>query len=1019
MASKTETCPKQILELVERFENNKEQYKRGPFNEAQVRREFLDPFFECLGWDMTNKQGHAEAYKEVIHEDAIKVGSKETTKAPDYCFRIGGTRKFFLEAKKPSVNVKDDPDPAFQLRRYAWSAKLPLSVLSDFEEMAVYDCRIRPNPTDKASTARVQYYTYKDYAEKWSEIYDIFAKESILKGSFDKYAESTTKKRGTAEVDESFLTDIEHWRESLAKNIALRNPTISQSVLNYTVQQTIDRIIFLRICEDRGVEAYGHLRDITQGSGTYQKLVQWFKQCDDKYNSGLFHFKQSRERTSPTDTVSLTVNIDDKPLKDILNSLYYPNSPYEFSVISSEILGQVYEQFLGKVILLDLKHHARIEEKPMVKKAGGVYYTPDFIVEYLVKNTLGKLLEGRTLDFARTVKILDPACGSGSFLLQAYQFLCDWYLRFYQEKQPNSKAIYQTESKVWKLTMDTRKQILIDSIFGVDIDPQAVEVTRLSLLLKILEGERQLKFLQKHILPDLGSNIKCGNSLVDSDISRFGASTSELEAVNPFNWNDEFPYQMKQGGFDIVIGNPPYIRNQLLNKSSTEYLAEEYQIAKGNYDIYGLFIERALRLLSKRGRLGFIVPNKFFTSNYGEELRKLLAEKPQVERIVNFEDAQLFKKRSTYTALLFVVPTKQETVEYIGLGHEYEYGGVANVKVALSNPLKFSELKLTKGGQQWQFAEGFGASLIKRLSKDYDLFSDLKPQPDVFQGLKTSADKQYLITVDRRQDGLIYGKNGKGEAVVIEEAAVKPVVRGEQVKAYFIETDPEYCIVYPYRQNKSNKAELIDAATLKTEWPRTWKYLNQVRTILGARDRGKWENQPDWYAYARTQNIAAFLGHKFLVPYMKTRLRAAFDYEGDRFFVNMSTGGFGVRLEDKRVQTEFVLALFNSKLWNYLLKQTPELFRGGYSGIKKQELLDLPIWKITRNSARELEVTKEVVRLVREYMDMSSSDEFLRAAHKKDFVVRQQKALDNQINKLVYEMFKLSTNEIDEVERRQ
>lgn len=1011
-----EDCPKSILELVERFERNKEQYKHGRFNEAQLRREFLDPFFECLGWDMTNKQGYAEAYKDVIHEDAIKVGVKETTKAPDYCFRIGGVRKFFLEAKKPSVNVKDDPEPAFQLRRYAWSAKLPLSLLSDFEEFAVYDCRIKPALTDKASTARIQYYTYKDYATKWGEIYEIFAKNSILKGSFDKYAESTVKKRGTAEVDESFLRDIEKWRENLAKNIALRNSNISQPALNYTVQQTIDRIIFLRICEDRGVEEYGHLREITQGASTYQKLAEWFLKCDDKYNSGLFHFRKSKGRTSPTDAITLSVNIDDKPLKEILKSLYYPDSPYEFSVISSEILGQVYEQFLGKVIVLNAKHQAAVEEKPEVRKSGGVYYTPDFIVEYLVKHTLGTLLEGRSLDFAKTLKIVDPACGSGTFLLQAYQYLVDWHLKWYQQNQPNSKAIYQTEERVWKLTMETRKQILVNSMFGVDIDSQAVEVTKLSLLLKVLEGERQLKFYQKHILPDLGGNIKCGNSLVNSDISRFGATTTELESVNPFSWQDEFPKQMEGGGFDVVIGNPPYIKNQLLNKVSSDYISAEYQIAKGNYDIYGLFIERGLKLLSKRGRLGFIIPNKFFTSDYGAELRKLLSEKPQVERIVNFEDAQLFKKRSTYTALVFIVPTKQDTVEYIGLGREYEYGGVTSIKQALANPITFSVLKLTKAGQQWQFAQGSGATLIKRLSKDFDLFGSLSPEPEVFQGLKTSADKQYLLTVKKKTHNLISGVNGKGEEVTVEEGAVKPVFRGEQVRAYTTETTPEYCVVYPYRQNKEGKAVLIDEKTLKSEWPRTWKYLNTCKLILGARDRGKWADRPDWYAYARSQNIAAFLGQKILVPYMKTRLRAAFDSQGDHFFVNMSTGGFGVRVVDSRVDVEVLLALFNSKLWNYILKQTPELFRGGYSGIKKQELLNLPIPKLGRQSPREMEIREETKRLVREYIELSADTS---TAHRKDFVQRQQKTLDNQLNKLIYEMFKLTTEEIDEVERRQ
>ena len=204
-------APQIILDLVERFERNYEAYKSGSYNETQVRREFIDPFFEALGWDINNLDGNAEAYKDVLHEDAVKVGG--VTKAPDYSFRIGGTRKFFVEAKKPSVSVKDDKSPAFQVRRYAWSAKLPLSIVTDFEELAVYDCRIKPDQNDKADKARVKYYTFRQYVEKWDEIAAIFSKQSILKGSFDKYAESHKAKRGTAEVDSAFLEEIESWRD--------------------------------------------------------------------------------------------------------------------------------------------------------------------------------------------------------------------------------------------------------------------------------------------------------------------------------------------------------------------------------------------------------------------------------------------------------------------------------------------------------------------------------------------------------------------------------------------------------------------------------------------------------------------------------------------------------------------------------------------------------------------------------------------------------------------------------------
>src|SRR3989337_4117791 len=199
--------PQELPELDERFHANRAAYRSGQYNETQLRREFIDQFFQLLGWDVNNKNGYAEAYKDVIHEDSIKIGG--LTKAPDYCFRIGGVRKFFVETKKPSVNLKDDIAPAFQLRRYAWSAKLPLSILTDFEEFAVYDCRVKPNKTDKASTARILYLAYTEYAQRWDEISQIFSRDAVLKGSFDKYAESSKVKKGTASVDDAFLKEME------------------------------------------------------------------------------------------------------------------------------------------------------------------------------------------------------------------------------------------------------------------------------------------------------------------------------------------------------------------------------------------------------------------------------------------------------------------------------------------------------------------------------------------------------------------------------------------------------------------------------------------------------------------------------------------------------------------------------------------------------------------------------------------------------------------------------------------
>jgi predicted type IV restriction endonuclease len=389
-----DSVPSAILALVERFAMHREAYKSPDYNETQVRREFIDPFFKALGWDVDNEKGYAEQWKEVYHEDAVRIGG--VTKAPDYSFRLGGRRLFFLEAKKPAINLREAQGPAFQLRRYAWTAKLPISILTDFEEFIVYDTRVKPAITDKASKARILYMTFEEYAQRWAEIADLFAPEAIRKGALDKYVQSSTQKRGTAEVDDAFLSEIESWREILARNVALRNPGLSQRELNFSVQLLIDRVIFLRICEDRGIEPYGRLRGLLNGENTYPRLRELFDRADKRYNSGLFHFEREKDRPGLPDELTPRLSIDDKVLKDIFRRLYYPDCPYEFSVLPAEILGHVYERFLGSVIRLTEGGRAKVEQKPEVRKAGGVYYTPSYIVEYIVRQTVGELVKDKT-----------------------------------------------------------------------------------------------------------------------------------------------------------------------------------------------------------------------------------------------------------------------------------------------------------------------------------------------------------------------------------------------------------------------------------------------------------------------------------------------------------------------------------------------------------------------------------------------------------------------------------------------
>ena len=520
----------EVVALCDHFARNRAAFCNPGRKEAHVRQDLIDPLFRALGWDVGNASRVAPQYCEVVVEDSLDVEGQQ--KAPDYTFRVGTLPKFYVEAKKCGVNIFADPAPAYQLRRYGWSAKVAVSILTDFEELGVYDCALRPRPSDKASHARILYFRFDEYAGRWRELWDVFSREAVWSGAFDQYAASK-RKRGTSEVDVEFLKEIEGWRDELARDIALRNSRLAGDELNRAVQLTIDRVIFLRMAEDRGLEPNEQLLSLCERGSIYERFIRELcRKADDKYNSGLFHFQKETGVSEAPDQITPRLAVDDKVFKPILQSLYFAHgSPYHFGVMPVEILGTVYERFLGKVIRLTAGHQAKVEEKPEVRKAGGVYYTPSYIVDYIVKQTVGRQIEGKSpaqLAGGKAkppFRVLDMACGSGSFLLGAYQCLLHHCLSWYIDKGPEkyTEAVYAARAGDWRLTNAEKKRILTTHVFGVDIDPQAVEVSKLSLLLKVLEGEsaetigEPLRLFHERALPNLSDNIKCGNSLIGPD----------------------------------------------------------------------------------------------------------------------------------------------------------------------------------------------------------------------------------------------------------------------------------------------------------------------------------------------------------------------------------------------------------------------------------------------------------------------------------------------------------------------
>lgn len=641
-----------IKDLVARFKQNEKSYTSVIYDESNTRTDFIDKFFEALNWDVRNDNGFAERFREVVREDKVVINGQ--TKAPDYSFRLGGQKIFFVEAKKPSVNIKDDIAPAYQLRRYAYTAKLPLSILTDFEEFAVFDTKIKPNPNDKASAARIQYMRYDQYEENFDYLWNTFSKEAVQTGSFDQYCESGKNKRGTSEIDNELLSTIEKWRLDLAKNIALRNPQLSLRNLNIAVQKIIDRIIFLRIAEDKDMEDLETLKNACNSSDAYNELKKVFENANVKYNSGLF----------ASENWINELIIDSKVLKDIANELYYPSCPYAWVALPVEVLGNIYEKFLGSEInFKNVKngHTVTVEEKPEIKKAGGVFYTPTYIVKYIVEQTIGKKLADCTPENASSITICDPACGSGSFLVGAFKYLLNWYLDKYTKNKTEENKNLKTGKLISikngiELSIQEKKKILTTHIYGVDIDAQAVEVTKLSLYLQMLEGEGKqenslFRESDMHVLPYLGDNIKCGNSLIGSDFyASQDLSLFEEEAmykVNAFDWEKEFSQIFKNGGFDCVIGNPPYVSapnmvSMMPEQREAISKSPRFKTLFQKWDLYIPFIEMSLDFLKKSGLYSAIIPYPFTNQTYGKMLREKIINEYNLLEVADLNGTKIF-----------------------------------------------------------------------------------------------------------------------------------------------------------------------------------------------------------------------------------------------------------------------------------------------------------------------------------------------------------------------------------------
>ena len=939
-----------IHKLVERYEADRNHYLTDRYNETQVRSDFLDPLFELLGWDIKNRAGKPTNEREVILEEPLKTGADENTKKPDYTFRLFAERKFFLEAKKPHVNIHEVDPPARQARRYGYTANLKISVLSNFEFLMIYDASVKVEENDNNQKALIKKYHYTEYEENFDELKRLLGKESVYSGQFDEEWKDIEVRLKQWSVDKQFLKQINEWRLLLGKEIIAADPSIDMELLGDEVQSYINKILFLRVCEDRNIETYKELLTIAD-AGQFNALLEKFRKADSKYNSGLFDQALSEQVVCNASSAFWR----------IIRQLYFPESPYSFSVFSSDILGHIYEIFIAEKLAM-VGGELQIVKKPE-NVDRDVVTTPTYIIREILRQTIAPLCKDKSAEEIFGIKMADIACGSGAFLLEAYQLLNDILIDFYIQHDPTK--LVQVGENSYRLKYAEKKQLLTSCIYGVDKDFNAAEACKFGLLLKLLEDENNYSISTEHpVLPDLSNNIIYGNSLLSTD----DIPEDQYEEVNPYNFDGLT--------FDVIVGNPPYMKTEDIKKyTAKEYAAykHKYKSAYSQFDKYYLFVERALGLLSEGGVLGYIVPNKMLKVAAAQELRRLIAEGKYLERITYFGANQLFPGKANYTCLLILRKENHDS---------FEYGEVTNLKewqLANKSQLRYDQKDSSIISEDtWGLYPNYLEPAFKQICQGSTPLSSICTSDNIFNGIETSANKLYVFKPVREDDEYYYlaisGKTWKIEKKATRPYFHTPRKKNEVLYSYRLVV-PNTRVIFPYKKNTDGTAKLLTLSFIKNHYPCLHEYLFAHKQSLVSRDiQPKPKTDDEWYRYGRSHALFRFdQRQKIIVGVLSWGDKYALDEHGTYVSSGGTAGYCAIVLpKDSPYSIYYIQALLNSKYLEWFCYVYGELFERGFVARGTKILERLPIKTIDFSDEQQKNAHNQIVTLQRKLINLKT-----------------------------------------------
>lgn len=990
-----------LRNLVNRFSTNLSYYKdtKNNYNEHSCRIEYIDPLLEILGWDVANEKGLAPQYREVVAENY-----STPTDRPDYTMTLRGVAKFFVEAKKPAVDITKVTDPAFQTRKYGWNANHRVAVLTNFEYLAIYDTCYVPKEEDGCAVARYRIFHFTEYAERYHEIVSLISRDVVYSGEFDRYLDDNFPATGgeKQQVDTLFLKQINEWRISLSNELYRKGGRYhSLEVLNDVVQEFINQIVFLRICEDKNLPLYHKLQDtVFEPEQLQAKLEELFRSADHRYNSGMF---------SGDDIV---FDLSSAVISEMIKGLYYPQSPYLFNIIEPNLLGKIYELFLTEqLILLPDGTIGLGKKKDCLNRS--VVTTPTEIVKYMVEKALSRACEGKTPAEILDVHIADIACGSGIFLEEAFSYLQNYCIQKYLANGEREHLL-EIGNGSYKLLLDEKKRILCSCIYGIDIDIHAVEVAKFSLLIKLIENETAPSVADETpILPDLSTNILFGNSLVSSEeLQGIRASADELIEMAPFDWNS-----INNGNpFSVIIGNPPYVNTEgmhaLLPIPEVEIYKKKYKTSHKQFDKYFIFIEQAVRKTADNGYICYIVPNKFFKIGAGEKLRTLISKDQMLVSLDDFGDAQLFEDKTIYSSILLLQKAKQDTFVYSSIDSANRLWAGEEVSRIELNASILNKLP-------WRLTTDM--DFLAMLQKLDQISVPIKKHTEIFNGIQTSAERPTPIywfssedIIAEYQDTIEIRRNGHN--YTIEKAILRPYFKPTRqdergLNSYSIlQTDKR--IIFPY----DSAGHLIPIDEMKTSFPGTYAYLEAYYDRLvpkcvsdsGIRDVPN-ATADTWYQYGRTQALTAFINTPKLIVGVLSKEPM---YVLDKNDILISSGGTaGYCAVSKKADSPYALEYIQAWLSNPITERILEIvgsdFEGGFTARGTFVLSTLPFVELNFDNVVQKGIYDRVVEASREIYDINATLSSQPAKRISTLLQIRKDALIKEIEELIAKVYQL------------